>query len=402
MVESEDQKKRRIAWQPATKLVHEGTLRSQFGETSEAIFLNSGYIYDSAEQAEARFKGDAEGYVYSRYANPTVAMFEARMCALEGAPAARGTASGMAAVSSSLLCHLQTGDHVVSARALFGSCRYIVEDLLPRYGIETTLVDGRDLAAWQRAVKPNTRLFFFETPTNPVLELVDIEGVSKIAKQTGALVVVDNVFATPLLQRPMPLGADIVVYSATKHIDGQGRCLGGVVLGPKEFIEEKLHNFLKHTGPSLSPFNAWVLLKGLETLPVRVERHCASAATIADFLAERPEVTRVFYPGRADHPQAALAKRQMAGGGPMVAFEVKGGKEAAFACMNALEIFKISNNLGDAKSLVTHPATTTHQRLNAEVRAELGIFDNSVRLSIGLEDVGDLMADLDQALAASP
>ena len=402
MVESEDQKKRRIAWQPATKLVHEGTLRSQFGETSEAIFLNSGYIYDSAEQAEARFKGDAEGYVYSRYANPTVAMFEARMCALEGAPAARGTASGMAAVSSSLLCHLQTGDHVVSARALFGSCRYIVEDLLPHYGIETTLVDGRDLAAWQRAVKPNTRLFFFETPTNPVLELVDIEGVSKIAKQTGALVVVDNVFATPLLQRPMPLGADIVVYSATKHIDGQGRCLGGVVLGPKEFIEEKLHNFLKHTGPSLSPFNAWVLLKGLETLPVRVERHCASAATIADFLAERPEVTRVFYPGRADHPQAALAKRQMAGGGPMVAFEVKGGKEAAFACMNALEIFKISNNLGDAKSLVTHPATTTHQRLNAEVRAELGIFDNSVRLSIGLEDVGDLMADLDQALAASP
>jgi len=402
MVESEDQKKRRIAWQPATKLVHEGTLRSQFGETSEAIFLNSGYIYDSAEQAEARFKGDEEGYVYSRYANPTVAMFEARMCALEGAPAARGTASGMAAVSSSLLCHLQTGDHVVSARALFGSCRYIVEDLLPRYGIETTLVDGRDLAAWQRAVKPNTRLFFFETPTNPVLELVDIEGVSKIAKQTGALVVVDNVFATPLLQRPMPLGADIVVYSATKHIDGQGRCLGGVVLGPKEFIEEKLHNFLKHTGPSLSPFNAWVLLKGLETLPVRVERHCASAATIADFLAERPEVTRVFYPGRADHPQAALAKRQMAGGGPMVAFEVKGGKEAAFACMNALEIFKISNNLGDAKSLVTHPATTTHQRLNAEVRAELGIFDNSVRLSIGLEDVGDLMADLDQALAASP
>ena len=400
MVESEDQKKRRIAWQPATKLVHEGTLRSQFGETSEAIFLNSGYIYDSAEQAEARFKGDAEGYVYSRYANPTVAMFEARMCALEGAPAARGTASGMAAVSSSLLCHLQTGDHVVSARALFGSCRYIVEDLLPRYGIETTLVDGRDLAAWQRAVKPNTRLFFFETPTNPVLELVDIEGVSKIAKQTGALVVVDNVFATPLLQRPMPLGADIVVYSATKHIDGQGRCLGGVVLGPKEFIEEKLHNFLKHTGPSLSPFNAWVLLKGLETLPVRVERHCASAATIADFLAERPEVTRVFYPGRADHPQAALAKRQMAGGGPMVAFEVKGGKEAAFACMNALEIFKISNNLGDAKSLVTHPATTTHQRLNAEVRAELSIFDNSVRLSIGLEDVGDLMADLDQALAA--
>src|SRR3990170_1588149 len=401
MVASKDKKKRRVAWHPATELVHAGTLRSQFGETSEAIFLNSGYVYKSAEQAEARFKGDEEGYVYSRYANPTVAMFEARMCALEGAPAARGMSSGMAAVTASLLCHLKAGDHVVSARALFGSCRYVVEDLLPRYGIATTLIDGRDLKAWAAAVKPNTRAFFFETPTNPVLELVDIEGVSRIAKKAGALVVVDNVFATPLLQRPMPLGADIVVYSATKHIDGQGRCLGGVVLGSKEFIEEKLHNFLKHTGPSLSPFNAWVMLKGLETLPVRVERHCASAATIADFLAERPEVVRVFYPGRADHPQAALAKRQMTGGGPMVAFEIKGGKKEAFRFMNALEIFKISNNLGDAKSLVTHPATTTHQRLSPETRAELDIFDNSVRLSIGLEDVADLMADLDQALAAA-
>jgi len=401
MVASKDKKKRRVAWHAATELVHAGTLRSQFGETSEAIFLNSGYVYDSAEQAEARFKGDEEGYVYSRYANPTVAMFEARMCALEGAPAARGMSSGMAAVSASLLCHLKTGDHVVSARALFGSCRYIVEDLLPRYGIATTLIDGRDLKAWEAAVKPNTRAFFFETPTNPVLELVDIEGVSRIAKKAGALVVVDNVFATPLLQRPMPLGADIVVYSATKHIDGQGRCLGGVVLGSKEFIEEKLHNFLKHTGPSLSPFNAWVLLKGLETLPVRVERHCASAATIADFLADRPEVVRVFYPGRADHPQAALAKRQMPGGGPMVAFEIKRGKKEAFRFMNALEIVKISNNLGDAKSLVTHPATTTHQRLSPEARAELGIFDNSVRLSIGLEDADDLMADLDQALCAA-
>ena len=378
--------------------MHAGTLRSQFGETSEAIFLNSGYVYESAEQAEARFKGDEEGFVYSRYANPTVAMFEARMCALEGAPAARGTASGMAAVAASLLCHLKAGDHVVSARALFGSCRYIVEDLLPRYGIATTLVDGRDLGAWEAAMRPNTRAFFFETPTNPVLELVDIEAVAKIAHKAGALVVVDNVFATPLLQRPMPLGADIVVYSATKHIDGQGRCLGGVVLGAKEFIEEKLHNFLKHTGPSLSPFNAWVLLKGLETLTLRVERHGASAAAIADFLAERPEVARVFYPGRADHPQHGLAKRQMAGGGPMVAFEVKGDKAAAFRFMNALQIFKISNNLGDAKSLVTHPATTTHQRLSPEARAELGIFDRSVRLSIGLEDVNDLMADLDQAL----
>ncbi len=395
---AKDQKKRSTAWHPATELVHAGTLRSQFGETSEAIFLNSGYVYASAEQAEARFKGDEEGFVYSRYANPTVAMFEARMCALEGADAARGTASGMAAVAAALLCHLKAGDHVVSARALFGSCRYIMEDLLPRYGIASTLVDGRDLGAWEAAMRPNTRVVFFETPTNPVLELVDIEAVAKIAHKSGALVVVDNVFATPLLQRPMPLGADIVVYSATKHIDGQGRCLGGVVLGGKEFIEEKLHSYLKHTGPSLSPFNAWVLLKGLETLTVRVERHGASAAAIADFLAERPEVARVFYPGRADHPQHALAQRQMAGGGPMVAFEVKGDKAAAFRCMNALQIFKISNNLGDAKSLVTHPATTTHQRLPEDVRAELGIFDRSLRLSIGLEHVDDLVADLDQAL----
>ena len=401
MAADKDRKTGAIPWHQATALVHAGTLRSQFGETSEAIFLNSGYVYDSAEQAEARFKGDEDGFVYSRYANPTVAMFEARMCALEGAAAARGTASGMAAVAASLLCHLKSGDHVVSARALFGSCRYIVEDLLPRLGIATTLIDGRDLAAWEAAVRPNTRALFFETPTNPVLELVDIEGVAAIGKKAGALTVVDNVFATPLLQRPMPLGADIVVYSATKHIDGQGRCLGGVVLGSEEFIEEKLHNYLKHTGPSLSPFNAWVLLKGLETLPVRVAQHGASAAALADFLAGRPEVARVFYPGRTDHPQYKLAKRQMAAGGPLVAFEVKGDKHAAFRVMNALQIIKISNNLGDAKSLVTHPATTTHQRLSPEARAELGIFDNSVRLSIGLEDIRDLTADLDQALAAA-
>jgi O-succinylhomoserine sulfhydrylase len=400
MAAKKDKKKQGQPWRPATRLVHEGTLRSQFGETSEAIFLNSGYVYNSAEQAERRFKGDEEGFVYSRYSNPTVAMFETRMCALEGAEAARGTASGMAAVTASLFCFLKAGDHVASARALFGSCRYIVEDLLPRFGVETTLIDGRDLSAWEAAMRPNTRAVFFETPTNPVLELVDIEAVAKIAHKAGALVVVDNVFATPMLQRPMPLGADIVVYSATKHIDGQGRCLGGVVLGTKDFIEDKLHTYLKQTGPSLSPFNAWVLLKGLETLPLRVERHCASAAAIADFLSERKDVARVFYPGRADHPQAALAKRQMAGGGPIVAFEVRGGKRDAFRFMNALKIFKISNNLGDAKSLVTHPATTTHQRLTPEQRAELGIFDRSIRLSIGLEDVDDLAADLDQALRA--
>jgi O-succinylhomoserine sulfhydrylase len=394
-----DKNSRRALWAPATQLVQEGTLRSQFGETSEAVFLNSGYVYDSAEDAEARFKGEAEGYVYSRYANPTVSMFESRICALEGAEAARGTASGMAAVAASLLCHLNAGDHVVSGRALFGSCRYIVEDLLPRYGIASTLVDGRDLSAWEAAVQPNTRAFFFETPTNPVLELVDIEGVAKIAKNANALTIVDNVFATPLGQRPMALGADIVVYSATKHIDGQGRCLGGALLGPQEFIDETLHTFLKHTGPSLSPFNAWVMLKGLETLPLRVARHCETAARIADFLAERSDVKRVFYPGRADHPQHALAMKQMTFGGPMVAFEVAGDKDTAFAVLNALDVFRISNNLGDAKSLATHPATTTHQRLAPEARAELGIFDNTIRLSVGLEDAADLEADLDQALA---
>jgi O-succinylhomoserine sulfhydrylase len=307
----------------------------------------------------------------------------------------------MAAVAASLLCFLKAGDHVVSARALFGACRFVVEDLLPRYGIESTLVDGRDLTAWEKAVRPNTKAFFFETPTNPVLELVDIEAVSKIAHTANALVVVDNVFATPMLQRPLPIGADIVCYSATKHIDGQGRCLGGVVLGSEAFIDEKFHNYFKQTGPSLSPFNAWVLLKGLETLPLRVDRHCASAAAIADFLADQSEVQSVFYPGRSDHPQHQLALKQMEGGGPMVAFEVKGDKKNAFSFMNALSIFKISNNLGDAKSLVTHPATTTHQRLATEARADLGIFDNTIRLSIGLEDVRDLKADLDQALAAA-
>jgi O-succinylhomoserine sulfhydrylase len=396
-----DKNSRRASWALATQLVHEGTLRSQFGETSEAVFLNSGYVYDSAQEAEARFKGEAEGYVYSRYANPTVSMFENRICALEGAEAARGTASGMAAVAASFLCHLNAGDHVVSGRALFGSCRYIVEDLLPRYGITSTLVDGRDLSAWEAAVQPNTRAFFFETPTNPVLELVDIEGIAKIARNANALTIVDNVFATPLGQRPIALGADIVVYSATKHIDGQGRCLGGVVLGPQEFIDESLHTFLKHTGPSLSPFNAWVMLKGLETLPLRVARHCETAARIANFLAERPDVKRVFYPGRADHPQHALAMKQMSFGGPMVAFEVAGDKETAFAVLNALDVVRISNNLGDAKSLATHPATTTHQRLTPEARAELGIFDNTIRLSLGLEDAADLEADLDRALAGA-
>ncbi|MGD9869259.1 MAG: O-succinylhomoserine sulfhydrylase [Hyphomicrobiales bacterium] len=401
MARKQDRKPAAPNWQPATTLVHGGTLRSPFGETSEALYLNSGFVYETAEQAEARFKGDEEGYVYSRYANPTMTMFEDRMKLLEGAEAARGTATGMAAVASAMLCQLKAGDHVVSGRALFGSCRYIVENLLPKFGVDSTLVDGRDLKAWEKAVRPNTKVFFFETPTNPTLELVDITGVSEIAHAAGAQVVIDNVFATPLLQRPLTRGADIVVYSATKHIDGQGRCLGGVILGTNEFVDEKLHDFLKHTGPSISPFNAWVMLKGLETLPLRVERQCASAAVVADFLASRPEVKKVYYPGRKDHPQYALAKKQMDNGGTMVAFEVKGGKKAAFAFMNALQVAKISNNLGDAKSLITHPATTTHQRLNEQERAELSITDSLMRLSVGLEDISDLLADIDRGLTAS-
>ncbi|MBI1385378.1 MAG: O-succinylhomoserine sulfhydrylase [Rhizobiales bacterium] len=386
---------------PTTTLVHGGTLRSQFGETSEAIFLNSGFVYRTAEEAEARFKGDVPGFVYSRYANPTVAMFEERIRLLEGAEAARGTGSGMAAVAAALFSQLEAGDHVVAAKALFGSCRYIIEDLLPRFGVSSTLIDGRDLGAWEQACRPETKVMFLESPTNPTLELVDIAGVSAIARQIGAKVVVDNVFATPMLQRPLALGAHVVTYSATKHIDGQGRCLGGVVLGDKEFIEKKLHDYLKHTGPSLSPFNAWVLLKGLETMALRVERQCATAAVLADHIAGHPKVRDLMYPGRADHPQAELARRQMAGGGPMVAFSLTGGKSAAFAMLNALSVISISNNLGDTKSLITHPATTTHQRLSEEARAELGIGPGTVRLSVGLESPLDLIADLERALATA-
>ncbi len=400
MAEKQGHTNRSDTWKPATALVHGGTTRSQFGEMSEAMYLTSGYAYDTAEQAEARFKGDLEGFVYSRYSNPTVDMFERRMCALEGADAARGTASGMSAVTAAMLSHLKAGDHVVAGRVLFGSCLYVVETLLPKFGVESTLVDGRDLSAWEAAFRPNTKAVFFETPTNPTLELVDIEAVCKLARDAGALSFIDNVFATPMLQRPMELGADVVVYSATKHIDGQGRCLGGVVLGSTDYIEDTLHDFYKHTGPSMSPFNAWVMLKGLETLPVRVERSSSSAARIADFLANNPKVARVYYPGRKDHPQHDLAKKQMATGGPLVAFEIDGGKDAAFRFMNGLDIFKITNNLGDAKSLVTHPATTTHQRLGPEGRAAIGIGDGSLRLSIGLEDPDDLLADIDGALSA--
>jgi O-succinylhomoserine sulfhydrylase len=382
-----------------TLLVHGGTLRSQFAETSEALFLTQGYVYSSAEEAEERFKSESGGFIYSRYANPTVAMFEERMRLLEGASAARATATGMAAVTAAMLCFLNKGDHVVAGRALFGSCRYVIEDLCPRFGITSELVDGKDLAQWERAIKPGTKAVFFESPTNPTLELVDLAAVARLAHAVGALVIVDNVFATPLLQKPLELGADVVVYSTTKHVDGQGRCLGGCVLGSETFIKEKLHNFLKHTGPSMSPFNAWVMLKSLETLPLRVRAACDTAAKLADHLANRPGVSKVLYPGRTDHPQHALAKRQMKGGGQMIAFELKGGKPAAFKFLNALQIIKLSNNLGDAKSLITHPATTTHQRLKPEQRAELSITDGIVRLSVGLEAYEDLARDCDRALS---
>lgn len=386
-------------WRAETQLVHGGVLRSEFAETSEAMFLTQGYVYASAEQAEERFKSEA-GFIYSRYANPTVAMFEERIRLLEGAEAARATATGMAAVTSSLLCYLKAGDHIVAGRALFGSCRYVIDDLCPRFGIESTLVDGRDLKAWAKAMRPNTRAVFFETPANPTLDLVDIAGVCKIAHAAGAIVVVDNVFATPMLQKPLAHGADVVVYSATKHIDGQGRCLGGVVLGSQAYVKDHLHNFLKHTGPSLSPFNAWVMLKGLETLPIRVRAQCETAVRVADHLAKSRGVARVLYCGRADHPQAELAKRQMSAGGQVVTFEIDGGKPAAFRFLNALRMVRISNNLGDTKSLITHPATTTHQRLKPEARAELGIGDGMLRLSVGLEAFEDLAADIDRAISA--
>ena len=385
-------------YRPETRLVHGGTLRSQFGETSEALFLTQGYVYDSAEQCEARFKGQEPGFIYSRYSNPTIEMFERRMIELEGAEAARSTATGMAAVTTAILAPLRAGDHVVASKALFGSCLYVVQDLLPHYGIETTLVDGLDLDQWQRALRPNTKSFFLESPTNPTLDVLDIPAIAEIAHSGGARLIVDNVFATPIWQSPLSLGADVVVYSATKHIDGQGRCLGGIILSSEAFIAEHLHNFMRHTGPSMSPFNAWVLLKGLETLGVRVRAQTETAAKVADALASHPKISRLIYPGRADHPQAELVKKQLRAGSTLVGFEVKGGKAAAFRCLNALRIARISNNLGDAKSLVTHPSTTTHQRLTPEARAELGISEGFIRFSAGLEHVDDLIEDFAAAL----
>jgi O-succinylhomoserine sulfhydrylase len=389
----------------ATQLVHGGIDRTPFGETAEALFLTSGFVYDSAEQAEATFAGTVSHYQYSRFGNPTVAMLEERLALLESAEACRATATGMAAVHAALLSHLKTGDRVVAARALFGSCHWIISTLLPRYGIDTEFVDGTDMAQWRTALARPANLVLLESPSNPMLELVDLRAVADLAHAAGALVVVDNVFATPLLQKPLELGADVVVYSCTKHIDGQGRVLGGAVLGRRKWVEDTLQPFTRNTGPAMSPFNAWLLLKGLETLPLRVDAACRSAARIADVLAGRPEISRVWYPLRADHPQVDLARAQMTGGGTLVTFEVaatptRSAKDAAFAMMNALRLVAVSNNLGDSKSLVTHPATTTHMRIGAEERARLGITDGVVRLSVGLEDSEDLIEDLAAALDA--
>jgi O-succinylhomoserine sulfhydrylase len=376
-------------------------MRSPFQETSEALFLTSGYAYEEAEEAEARFKGEASGYQYSRFGNPTVSMFEQRMAALEGAPVARATATGMAAVTASLLCALKTGDHVVAAKAMFGSCRHVIEEILPRFGIANTLVDGSDIDQWQSAMRPETRMLFLETPANPTLAIVDLKAVARIAHKNGARLIVDNAFATPALQRPFTFGADIVVHSSTKYIDGQGRALGGVILCQEDFLKDHLQTFFRNTGPSISPFNAWIHLKSLETLDLRMRAHCEAATTVADFLGRHERVTRVLYPFRPDHPQHNLARAQMDGGGGVVAFEVGGGKKSAFKLANALKVIDISNNLGDAKSLITHPETTTHQKLTPAARAELGVTSGLLRLSVGLEDPADICDDLEQALAAA-
>ncbi|MDA0262028.1 MAG: O-succinylhomoserine sulfhydrylase [Proteobacteria bacterium] len=397
-----DQQRNETAdWRLNTRLVRGGTVRSQHGETSEALFMTSGYVYTCAEEAEARFRGTDDGYIYSRYGNPTVRMFEERMMLLEGAEDARATASGMAAVNAALMCQLKAGDHVVAARALFGSCLMIIQSFLPRYGIEITLVDGADLDQWRAAIRPETVCAFLESPSNPGLELVDIPAVAELLNAVGARLIVDNVFATPILQKPLELGADIVVYSTTKHIDGQGRAMGGIVLCDAEFCEKLLVPYYRHTGPSMSPFNAWVMLKGLETLELRIARHCENATKLADFLSTHAEVQAVRFPGLPNHPQYALAQKQMKGPGTVVSFELGGDKQRAFRFLNSLRMVNISNNLGDAKSLMTHPATTTHYRLTPEERAQLGISDSFVRISVGLEDVEDIKEDLDQALRAT-
>ncbi|OWU72610.1 O-succinylhomoserine sulfhydrylase [Marinibacterium profundimaris] len=389
------------SWKRRTRAVHGGTKRSQFGEMSEAIYLTQGFSYDSAEQAEARFlEAGHDEFIYARYGNPTVAMFEERIATLEGTEDAFATASGMAAVTASLMSMLKAGDHVVSAKALFGSCLYVLEEVLGRYGVEVTFVDGTDLDQWRAAMRDDTRAVFFESVANPTLELVDIRGVAEIAHEKGALVIVDNVFSTPVFSKAVELGADVIVYSATKHIDGQGRTLGGVILGTREYIRKTAEPFLKHTGAAMSPFTAWVMLKGLETMELRVRAQAEGALKLAQALEGHPQLERVIFPGLAAHPQHDLMLSQMEQGGTVLSFDVKGGQEAAFKVLNALKIVKISNNLGDAKSIVTHPATTTHQRLPDEQKAELGITRGLLRLSVGLEDPDDLIADLKDALDA--
>ena len=387
-------------WKAATKLVHAGQTRSQFKETSETIYMTSGYVYESAEEAESAFDNSQPRFVYSRFGNPTVAMFESRMAAIEGAEAARATSSGMAAVFAAIASQVKAGDRVVASDALFGSCQFILAEILPKWGVETVFVDGRDLTQWKQALSKPTKTVFLETPSNPGLRLVDVKAVCDLAHAAGATVIVDNVFATPLLQQPLQSGADIVVYSATKHIDGQGRCLGGAILGTGKFINETLQPFIRHTGPSLSPMNAWTLLKGLETLDLRVARQCDSALKIAEVLKGHNKLASLLYPGLKDFPQYDLAQKQMSGGGTMLSLSVAGGKAAAFRFLNALELVLISNNLGDSKSLATHPMTTTHQRLTADQRAKQGIDDGLIRLSVGLEDTGDLADDVLNALKA--
>ncbi len=387
-------------WATDTQMVRGGTYRSELGETSEALFLNSGFCYDSAEVAESRFNGVAPGYVYSRYVNPNLRMLEERLCLLEGAEAACVMGSGMAAVFASMMSFLRTGDHVIAHRVLFGSCFYIVSEILPRFGIEVTLVDGKDNANWEDCFRANTRAVFIETPANPTLELVDIAHVAALSKKYGAILIVDNIFATPLLQKPLKLGADVVVYSTTKHMDGQGRTLGGAVLGSKQYIEDVLLPFHRHTGPALSPFNAWVIFKSLETFTLRMERHCSNAQALAETLEKNNKVERVLYPGLPSFPQYALARKQMAHGGAMIAFSIRGGKDAAFRFVNALQVIDISNNLGDAKSLITHPASTTHSNMTAEEQLAIGIGSGLLRFSVGLEDKEDLIEDVTQALKA--
>jgi O-succinylhomoserine sulfhydrylase len=387
-------------WRARTLGIRGGHTRTPFQETSEALFLTSGYAYESPQQAEGRFTGEDDGYQYTRFSNPTISVFEERMAALEGAPVARATASGMAAVSAALLAGVNAGEHVVAAKAMFGSCRYVITDILPRFGVSHTLVDGGDLDQWQRAMRPTTRMLFLETPANPTLAIVDIKGVAQIAEAAGARLIVDNAFASPALQRPMDFGAHIVVHSTTKYIDGQGRCLGGAILCREDFLTERLQPYLRNTGPVMSPFNAWVHLKSLETLAVRMRAHCDNALAVANFLAAQKKVSRVLYPFRPDHPQHNLARAQMTGGGGVVTFEVEGGKRGAFALQAALGMIDISNNLGDAKSLITHPETTTHSKLPAEARAELGIASGMLRLSVGLEDPADICEDLERGLSA--